>query len=283
MSTFRTRDRRRGTKYAGILRDPRTHPAEDRDRPAVEHSESRQTRINWRLFSAALVLLLCLVLGIFFTADAFYVRSVAVGGVRYLTKEEVFAYADIASVHIFWVSAEQVRQNLLRSPAIASARVTLGWPPAMVNIIVEEREPALVWEQGGTALWVDLQGRMMAQREDRPELLRVAAKTDMEQVLSGDSGRLDEAIVFGALELQEVIVPLPLLFYDAVRGLGFRNEYGWDVWFGTGTGMAEKYAIYQVIRDSMVARGLQAGEINIVDPDHPYYTVMWGLDANSGQ
>src|SRR5687767_12025459 len=109
MSTSRMRDKRRGTKYAGILRDNRSRPTEER--PVVEHSEPRRSPVKWRLFSGMIVVTLALVLLLFFSADAFYVRSIAVGGMKYLTKEEIFAYADIANVHIFWINPEQVREN----------------------------------------------------------------------------------------------------------------------------------------------------------------------------
>jgi hypothetical protein len=272
MTAFR--DRRRGTRYAGVLRDNRTRTTDDR--PLVEHSEPRNTTVNWRLFSGAIVVCLSVILVLFFTADAFYVRAVAVGGLKYLTKEEIFAYADIANVHIFWINPGNVREKLLASPSIADAKVTLGWPPNMVNIVVEEREPALVWEQSGTAIWVDIQGRIMAQRETRPELIRVATQGVVQQGI--ESGRVDEDIVFGALQLQELMPDVPLLLYDANKGLGFRNTYGWDVWLGVGTGMPEKFQIYQTMAASLVARGIQAGEVNITNPDAPYYNVLWGRE-----
>jgi hypothetical protein len=279
MSTLK--DRRRN-KYAGVLRDNRTTVA--RPMPTVEHSEPRQSAVSWRLVSGLVVLCLSALLALFFSADAFYVRSIAVGGIQYLTKEEIFAYADIANVHLFWVSPEQVRQNLLRSMSIADARVTLGWPPNMVNIIIEEREPALVWEQAGTAFWVDIRGRVMAQRQDKPELIRIAVQPTMEtQGPLSESGRVDEAIVFGALELQDILPDVPVLFYDPNKGLGFRNSSGWDVWFGVGTGMPEKYLIYQAIAERLIARGIQAGEVNIVNPDAPFYTILWGRDPQAGQ
>lgn len=278
MSTLR--DRRRN-KYTGVLRDNRTTPT--RPTPLVEHSEPRQSAVSWRVVSGLIVLCLSALLALFFTADAFYVRSIAVGGLKYLTKEEVFAYADIANVHLFWVSPEHVRQNLLRSMSIADAWVTLGWPPSMVNIVVKEREPALVWEQSGTAFWVDLQGRVMAQRQDKPELIRIVVQPTLEnQGPLSESGRVDAAVVYGALELQEIIPDIAVLFYDQTKGLGFRNSSGWDVWFGVGTGMQEKYLIYQAIADRLVARGIQAGEINIVNPDYPFYTTLWGRDNPNG-
>lgn len=264
-----TRDKRR-TRYAGVLPGKRDRALEDI--PTVEHSQPRTAPVNWRLFSGAMTLCLALVLGLFFAADAFYVRSVAVGGLKYLTKEEIFAYADIANVHVFWVSPETVRQNLLRSPSIADAQVSLSWPPNMVHIVVAEREPALIWEQGGTAFWVDVTGRVMALRQDRDDLIRISTSiTDEASPLQ--SGRVDETIIFGALELQAAMPEVRVLRYDAVKGLGLRSAEGADIWFGVGTGMAEKYAIYQAIQTDLTAQGFQAWEISLVNPDAPYYNL----------
>jgi hypothetical protein len=263
------RDKRR-TRYAGIWRGTGERPLDEI--PSVEHSQPRRVPVNWRLFSGAIVLCLSIVIGLFFGADAFYIRSVAVGGLKYLTKEEVFAYADIANVHIFWVNPEMVRQNLLRSPSIADAQVTLSWPPNMVHIVVEEREPALIWEEGGTGFWVDVTGRVMTLRQDRNDLIRISSTaTDENSPLQ--SGHVSEDIVFGTLELQEVMPDLLTLRYDAIKGLGLRSPDGADIWFGVGTGMAEKYAIYQTIQADLKAQGFQAWEINIVNPDAPYYNL----------
>ncbi len=263
------RDRRR-TRYAGIWRGASERTLDEI--PEVEHSQPRRVPVNWRLFSGAIALCLMLVLGLFFASDAFYIRSVAVGGLKYLTKEEVFAAADIANVHIFWISPEMVRQNLMRSPSIADAEVSLSWPPNMVHIVVQEREPALVWEQGGTGFWVDVTGRMMALRADRADLIRISS--DMTEENSPlRSGHISEEIVFGALELQQVMPDLRTLRYDAVKGLGMRSPDGADIWFGAGTGMAEKYAIYQAVQADLTSQNFQAWEINVVNPDAPYYNL----------
>lgn len=223
-----------------------------------------------------MVVLLSGLLFIFSTADFFYVRSIAVGGLRYLSKEEVFAFTKVANQHVFWVDPEAVRQNLLQSPSIADARVWLDWSPQLVNIVIEEREPAIVWEQSGTALWVDIQGRIMMQREDRNDLVRVSAGDNVEQGILGQTGRVDEDIVIGAIQLQELLPEATLLRYDSVKGLGYANAQGWSVWFGVGRFMQEKVAIYRTISQDLLARGIQAGEVNIVNPDAPFYTVMWG-------
>lgn len=273
------RDRRR-TRYAGIWRGTGERTLDDI--PAVEHSQPRRVPVNWRLFSGAIVLCLAVVLGLFFAADAFYIRSIAVGGLKYLTKEEIFSYADIANYHIFWVSPEMVRQNLLRYPSIANAEVALSWPPNMVHIVVEEREPALIWEQGGTSFWVDVTGRIMALRQDRNDLIRIGANAMDDETNPVVTGHVREEIVFGALELQDVMPELLVLRFDAIKGLGMRSPDGADVWFGVGPGMAEKYAIYQAIQADLAAQGFQAWEINITDPDHPHYNLNFtGATTNT--
>lgn len=267
--------RRRGTQYASVLRDNRMGSASDHA-PSLAHSTPREAEFNWRWVSGMMVIVLSGLLLLFSTADVFYVRSIAVGGQRYLTKEEVFAFTKVANTHIFWIDPQQVRANLLLSPSIADARVWLGWPPHMVNILIEEREPAIVWEQDGQALWVDIQGRMMQQRQDNPQLIRVSAASDAPQGVFSDDGRVDEDIVIGALQLQALLPEATLLRYDTVKGLGIADSNGWNVWFGTGRHMQEKMAIYRAITRDIQARGIQASEVNIVNPDAPFYVTAWG-------
>jgi hypothetical protein len=275
IGTRNRRERRqRGTSYTGVLRDSRITPTTEA--PAVNHSAPREKEFSWRWVSAAIIVVLSLVLVFFYTSSVFYVRSIAVGGLTYLTKEEVFAYADIANMHIFWVSPQRVRENLLRSPSIADARVRLAWPPQMVHIVIEEREPALVWEQGGAAVWVDVQGRIMAQRVDRPDLLVIQASEFVPDGPMSDRGCVSSELVLGALQLQTLIPTVNRLRYEPAKGLGFVDPGGWMVWLGNGQHMAEKVAIYRAIAADLTARGIQPGEVNVADPDYPYYTKQWG-------
>ena len=266
-----TRERRRRDRnYTGILRGGRGR-SEERQ---ISQIEDRSRKFSWRWVSGAIVLALSGVLALFFYSEVFYVRSIAVGGTRYMTVEEVFAYANIADTHIFWIEPSAVRERLMEFQTVADAQVRVSWPPNMVNIVVEEREPALVWEQNGVAFWVDIQGNVMRQYEDRPDLLKiVVADSNMENPLIG--GTLDEELVYSALQLQELNPEVDVWRYDAALGLGFRNANGWDIWLGVGN-MTEKMQIYAAITSDIIARGIQLSEVNIVNPDAPVLTVLWG-------
>lgn len=276
-SSTRARERRRATtsRTPGIWQG--THePVEER--PPVQHGVRGRVFVSWRVFSGLIILALMMVLWLFFTADIFYVHSVAVGGLEYLTKEEVFALSDIANVHIFWIDPQTVRQSILRSPTVADARVEVGWPPNMVQIIIEERQPALVWEQAGVATWIDAQGRIMQQREDRPELLRISREPAPNEITSplGPSDRLDVSIVNGAMQLKSLYPNTTVLRYHPDKGLGFSDSGGWEVWFGTGTDMPQKILVYDAIVVNLAARGILPGEINVSNLDSPFYSKAWG-------
>lgn len=270
----RVRDkRRRGSRYTGVWRGSSAAVLSP-ERAPIQHGVRDQFSISWRLVSLFIIVCLAAVLVLFFISDAFYVRSVSIGGLRYLTKEEVFAFADIANLHLFWIDPDVVEQNVLRSPGISEARVSLGWPPNMVQIVITEREPALIWKQEGVSTWVDLQGRIMALREDRPDLIQVVA--DADGLIEGTV--LPEALVIGALQLHDGLPQMTELRYSNRKGLGYKDENGWDIWFGLGTGMAEKVLIYQTLASDLQRRGTQPGWIDVSNPDAVVYNVLWGRE-----
>lgn len=268
----RRRSQQRGTNYTGVLRSDRNRASDERTLSQIEEPKG----FRWRVISGLMILLLSAVLFLFFYSDVFYVTNIRVGGVDYITVEEVFTYADVANYHIFWVTPEMIANNVERYPSIANAQVRIGWPPNMVTITVEEREPALIWEQNGVAFWIDVQGNLMDLREDRPDLVRIIVDDPLVEGPLGDASGLDPDIVFGVLQLHDIRPDILAWRYDPVNGLGWRNDNGWDIWLGTGTDMDEKLQIYETLASSIIARGIQPGEINIVSADDPYYTVLWG-------
>lgn len=267
--TSRSRERRAGGRLPGIWRGGLTPPA-PLEQPPAQHGARNRGFLSWRIVSALLLIILSGLLFLFFTADAFYVHSIAVGGLNYMSREEVFALTEIADMHVFWVEPTTVRQSLLRSSSIADADVQIGWPPVMVRITIEEREPALIWEQSGVPVWIDVQGRVMRLRADRPDLLRVVAENDLEGVLDPNL-RIDPNIVSGALQIHSLIPQMQTLRFDPNKGLGYGDGRGWDAWFGTGTDMPEKILIYNAIIATIRERGIEPSEISVTNPDAPYY------------
>lgn len=219
------------------------------------------------------------ILTLFFTSDVFYVRSIQVRGNNHITREEVFAYSDIADYHMFWLDPAQIRGSVLRSSSIADISVELGWPPNLITINVQERQPAIIWSDAGAETWIDIQGRVMRARAEMPNLLHVNLISDeyggpkpKPEDFSGD-------MVLGALRLKEILPEGEHLSFHPAHGLGWTNEWGWQVWMGndSAAAMSEKVKMYNVLVSNINSRAIPIAELNIANPDAPFYRVLGGL------
>jgi cell division septal protein FtsQ len=271
--TQRTRERRtrRTNRHAAVLTQPQTRPQTQGERPATQQIEARGRPFPYRIISGGIALMMGGLLAYFLLSDAFYVDELYINGLRYLRTDEIETVTAIEGWHVMWLSADTVRERALRAPSVADIGVQLGWPPQLVTIQVSEREPALIWEQDGNSAWVDVQGRLMAQRQQRDDLLRIVTDNRGAE-MAVIEGRLQDDVVLGALQLQELLADVTLLTYDPVQGLGYVSPEGWAVWLGVGTGMQEKLQIYDAIVATVREQGIQPREVNVVNPDHPYYT-----------
>ena len=191
-------------------------------RQALPQRGGRERHLRWRAASGALLLLLGGLLVMFFVSDVFFVRSIVARGNDLMPREEIFAYADIANYHMFWLDPAQIRDNVLRSPSVADAIGRLGWPPDLITILVDERQPAIIWSDGGAETWIDLQGRAMPARAEMPHVPRVnLVKADY-------AGRLPQAEDFSADTVLGALTLMERLPDGASLGLSPRTWAGLD-------------------------------------------------------
>ncbi len=270
---------RQPDRAPGVLH--RASPSAKPERQTAIRNERAQTYLRWRVASGVLFVMFGVILALFFSSDLFYVRSVQVRGNDFLAPEEIFAFSSIADFHMFWLDPEEIRRNLLRSSSIADVTVELGWPPNLITIYAQERQPAIIWSEAGNETWIDIQGRIMPARAAMPEVIRVNVAVDAFKGPSAtltDLKRLDKDVVLGALRLQEFLPPGVDLDYDPIKGLGWTNEQGWQIWMGidSSAGMSRKISEYQAYVKNLNSRGIEITELNIANPDAPYYKILWG-------
>ncbi len=277
------RERRKQRRAQRIADLAATSPA------AVPRDTVRQVFISWRWLSAIIVVVLLVVLYIFLSQDAFYIHSIYVGysgTTQYLTPPEIFERSGLANVHLFWVDAGDVERKLEQDPQVASAEVNVSWPPNLVQITISERQPALVWEQSGQRVWVDVRGRVMALRRDIPSLVRVIVQKPSKDVhlgkcslqgtdsVLGAGSCIDQDTVNGVLQFKAMYPNVTEVVYDPIKGLGFQQGGGWLLWFGNGVDIPTKMAVYNAIVENLLASGLQPVEVNVANPDAPYRSAI---------
>jgi len=226
------------------------------------------------MFSGGVVIALMALLALFFATDFFYVRGIEVSGNTILSDDEIFRLTGIAEMHLFWLDPARIKAALMEVSSIADAQVRIGWPPSMVRIMIEERQPAAVWVQSGVAFWVDLRGCVLTSTPsdtgERPELIRVISDDPMAEV-PGGSACVDAGAVAGAIQLQRLLPGLASLRYNPTLGLGFQDAGGWSVWLGVGTDMSAKLTVYDALAANLAERQIAPVEVNVSNPDGVTY------------
>ncbi|MCB9437170.1 MAG: FtsQ-type POTRA domain-containing protein [Anaerolineales bacterium] len=225
--------------------------------------------ISWRWLSGSISLFLIILLYFMLGSDAFIIDTIAVGGERYLTPEQVFEATGAADRNLFKLDARSIEARLETNPSIGKAEVYIGWPPNAVSVFITERDPALIWEQGNFRVWVDVNGIVMFQREERDDLLRIVYPDEnLDALTTGDS--IDWQIVAGALQLKSKRPSIKVMLYDPVKGLGIREEGNWVAWFGIGLGMEQRLLVYDAIVNAYYP-SIQFEEVDVSDPHHPTF------------
>ncbi len=237
-----------------------------------------QVRGNWRMVSASMLLLFAAMLVRLLADPRMYISDINLGGTSLVPGEEVFAQSGLSRQHIFWVNPGEVQQRIAALSGIASADVTVQWPN-VVTVVVTEKVPVIEWEEGGQQWWVNAQGEKFTARGEVPGLLPIVVDAP-EAVSAADAVSATAALsatvpfpaIQGALQLRELRPNIEKLHYDDVHGLSYQDGRNWRGYFGTGTDMAQKLAVYETLVDNLMARGIHPQTISVEDYRVPYYT-----------
>ncbi len=260
--------RRRGARRLEMPR-PRTRGRRyEREGVLAVLPSLPSVRLGWRMASLAMVLLFGALLFYVLSTPDYFVESVNLGGATYVSAQEIYKASGLGREHIFWVRPDAVKANIEKVPGIISAQVDISWPNR-VTITVNERQPKLVWRQGGESVWVDADGAMFPARAELPDLLQVAVD-DARLPVSKSKGVPIEAIR-GALQLEALRPNIELLHYDSKNGLSYQDGRGWRGYFGVGTSMEVKLAVYETLVANLASRRIQPTAISVANPDAPFY------------
>lgn len=267
------------------LREKRLHrqaeSRRDTKRPEARVRPIGVVWISWRWLSGSLSLFLLVILYAMLGSQAFVVNTIAVGGERYVSPEWVFNTTKIAGNNLFTVDAADVESRLERDPSVADAQVYVSWPPNAVSVVVAERDPAMVWDQGGFRVWVDINGIVMFQREERADLIRIRHEDPDAEPL-GVGNTIDREIVAGALQLHAKLPSIKTFLYDPVKGIGFFDERNWRAWFGVGTDMERRLRIYdQIVRQNYPT--ISFSEIDVSNADYPVFVDRYPAEQPAEQ
>ncbi len=219
-----------------------------------------------RMISLVVLIGLIWVLCEFFISYAFYVYDADVHGNRLLSAEQIYQASGIDSYSIFWIQPEVVEASLEALPYVRAATVRC-WLPNRVQILVEEREPVILWQVGGKTLWVDQEGKAMEPLTSLPGLVRVE---DAAGEAADAHGNMDPEIVGGVQHIRQLLSEVDLFYYNRTYGLQFVTPEGVQVYLGDGQDMVYKVQLFDAMWREIGEEGRKVHLMDLRYKDRPY-------------
>ncbi len=237
-----------------------------------------QFHVGWRLVSFLLVAVIAGAIYAVWTAPEFKVGAVEINGLVRLTHEDIQTVVSLEGEPIFTISSSQIKQDLMEAfPEIADVSIAVGLPASVV-VTLEERQPVLALRQGEEELWVDGEGVSFSPRGDSGPLPVIEGEEIANLAISeGSEGatRYDPKMIQAVLALSAYVPPGRPLVFDDQHGLGWSDDRGWRVYFGTNLAdageMEMKLRVYDTLVQRLDENGIWPGFISVEFLHAPYY------------
>lgn len=215
-------------------------------------------QIGWRLISGTIFLLSLVAVVSFSSVSAFKVSTVNLEGAERLSAEAILSQIYLEDVAIIKIQPKEIEVWIAeRFPSLSAVKVSVSLPDNL-TIRVTERQPLVLWEQNGQALWIDSEGIMFPVRGEAEVPLTVTAASnppgepeaeesvkekdvqDGPEVIHFDPDALAQnnfpkttpEFVQGILLLEQYLPENTTLQYNPEFGLGWQDPSGWLVYFG---------------------------------------------------
>jgi hypothetical protein len=209
-------------------------------------------------------------LGYVFAGLAFYVYDAEVEGARYTSAAELYRQAAIEGYSIFFIDTNQVAQRLESLPYIHRVRVHTTLPNR-VRIVVTEREPVLLYEDGAGRYWVDAEGVLMPVMPGHEVGLTLVDEMAAAPLTVTDGRRrLEAGLLQTVLTIHRRTSSVTRFQYHPSYGLVFTSPEGWQVYLGDTTAVETKLATWESVRHRLLAENAPVREVDLRFPQ-----VIW--------
>jgi cell division septal protein FtsQ len=222
----------------------------------------------WRALLALVIVAVVLALWVLLD-DRFYVYHADVVGTVRVSPGQVFKASDLPGLHVLWVNADTIEAQILAAlPSLESAEVACRLP-SNCTITVVERQPRMMWNDGGQLWGVDANGVLFPSEAAFTEGWVVRGPLPKDE-----DGLLAEPTRVALAELWASGVEMaPELVYVPSRGFAITDRRGWRVIVGEGAGMDERLLALEAVAAHLEARGVTPRFVDVRFPEAPYYSL----------
>lgn len=207
-----------------------------------------------------------------FRLPALAVTEVEVEGLRHLPQRAILSRVSLEGQNLLALPVSDVERAVSQEPWVHSVEVRRRLP-GTVTLLVQEREPALVWEAGGKRLLVDQDGAVL---EEARSSVQFPLLRDLDGKRPAPGDRMPPEVVSLALTLLEVVpreIGQKVRFFEYVRagGLVVETEKGKRARFGDATDLPWKLAIWKTLLQEAEVSQLKVGHVDLRFGDRPFF------------
>jgi len=231
--------------------------------------------LSWRMVSGVMSAFFVALAVYLWTSPKFRIDMVQVVGLQRLTANDINTVIGLVGQPIFSANPQKIWLDLSQAfPEIKDVSVKVSLP-AKVVVKAKERIPVIVWNQGDSEKWIDMEGMAFPPRGEVGKLIVVNAKDNPPSI--GKTSPMD--IRFISPEMVGVIGRMALkapkdtaLLYDSEHGFGWLDAFNCQVYFGIDMDdMDEKLLVYQALAGKLSNDGIQPELISVEFLHAPYY------------
>lgn len=264
-------------------------------------------RIGWRLISFLLTAAFSFGLYQMWTRPEFRISDIKINGLQRIPEDEVLSKLDLNGKQIFTIDTGAIKQSLERAfPELWDIRVHLVMPN-QVSIQLIERQPMIAWKFAELVMWVDAEGFLIPARNSEQDLLTIKAdtlpvyqlaielaiddetlemdrisnifrdkpqiKNDFQQsIFFAFPKKITQNLLTAILQLNAWMPDEKELLYESVRGVGWQDVRGWDVFIGSKLeNINDKMLMYETIIRELDKQGIQPSLVSVEFLHAPYY------------
>jgi cell division protein FtsQ len=276
--------------------------------PSVQAREKDHFfRVGWRLVS--LILSVAFAFGIysFWNAPEYRISNIYIQGLQRITEEDVLSKMDLIGQRIYAIDKDEIKTSLQRAyPELWDIAIHLVMPN-QVSIRLVERQPMIAWDMGDIQLWIDAEGYLIPARGENQDMLTIKADALPTYQLAGETARKqqglenemilnivrDKPVIKGGyqeslffafpkqitsdlltaiLQLNAWMPDEKELLYESVRGVGWKDARGWNVFIGSKLeSINDKMLMYETIIRQLDDEGIKPAMVSVEFLHAPYY------------
>lgn len=259
-----------------------------------------RVRLGWRPLSLIISIYLIFLLNNAWQSPMFRISGIDIIGTKRIEKSDVQSVLNIEGQHSFAIDIEQIRNEIFSGfPEFRQVNITLEMPSDL-RIRVEERQPVISWLNSDRPFWIDSEGYLIPARGESNVMLSIRADSppsynlqydlsktltkkmiqDKASFLPGISDlafysvpkRIDDGLLSAILQLNAWMPEEKTLLYQRIRGLGWKDDRGWDVFVGQKLEkINEKMVMYQTIVNNLEDQEINPVLVSVEFIHAPYY------------